>query len=178
MKTAWFFAIKKACFLALIAFLYYAFVHQPIVTLTQLSISYVIFVLPKLYSLELVNRTVTKAALIEVTHFRKYLITEVERVWRKNFALFILLTLFTNVIILSPDFRFQIELFSYVGNRVGAIDGAQAVRFFISFFLLTEFFQTCADIFHQHKLNRGIDLIIQAQERLAEMIAAENEAKE
>jgi len=55
-------------------------VQQRIVTLTELSISYVIFVLPKLYSLELVNRTVTKAALIEVTHFRVYLITEVERV--------------------------------------------------------------------------------------------------
>ena len=82
-----FFAIKTACFLALIAFLYYAFVQQRIVTLTELSISYVIFVLPKLYSLELVNRTVTKAALIEVTHFREYLITEVERVWRKNFPI-------------------------------------------------------------------------------------------
>ena len=82
-----FFAIKTACFLALIAFLYYAFVQQRIVTLTELSISYVIFVLPKLYSLALVNRTVTKAALIEVTHFREYLITEVERVWRKNFPI-------------------------------------------------------------------------------------------
>lgn len=79
--------MKKACFLALIPFLYYAFVQQPIVTLTELSISYVIFVLPKLYSLELINRTVTKAALIEVTHFREYLITEVERVWRKNFPI-------------------------------------------------------------------------------------------
>lgn len=59
-------------------FLYYAFVQQSIVTLTELSISCVIFVLPKLYSLEQFNRTVTKAALIEVAHFREYLITEVE----------------------------------------------------------------------------------------------------
>ena len=76
--------MKKACFLDLIVFLYYAFVQQPIVTLTELSISYVIFVLPKLYSLALVNRTVTKAALIEVTHFREYLITEVERFEPEN----------------------------------------------------------------------------------------------
>jgi len=75
---------EKNCFLALIVFLYYAFVQQPIVTLTELSISCVISVLPKLYSLELVNRSVTKAALIEVTHFREYLIAEVERFEPEN----------------------------------------------------------------------------------------------
>jgi len=173
--------MKKACFLAILAFLYYVFMQSPIVTLTELSISYVIFALPRIYSLELVNRTVTKAATIGETHLREYLITNLERVWRKKFVLFILLSILTNIMVLLPDFHFQIELFSHVGNRVGAVDVVQAVRFAISFFLLTEFFQTCFDIYQQRKLNSGIDAIVLAQEKLAELLAAEtnlNEIKE
>ena len=173
--------MKKACFLAIIAFLYYVFIRSPVVTLTELSISYVIFALPRIYSLEANKRTVTKAAAIEETHLREHLIVGLERIWRKDFVLFLLLSILTNVMIWSPDFHFQIELFSHVGNRVGAVDVVQAVRFAITFFLLTEFFQTCFDIYQQRKLNDGINVIVQAQEKLAKLIETEtklNEIKE
>lgn len=170
--------MKKACFLVILAFLYYVFIQSPTVTLTELSISYVIFALPKIYSLEANKRIVTKAAAIEETHLREHLIVGLERIWRKDFVLFLLLSILTNVIIWSPDFHFQIELFSHVGNRVGAVDVVQAVRFAVTFFLLTEFFQTCFDIYRQRQLNSGIDAIVLAQEKFAKLIEAETKLNE